>query len=214
MFFASKRIPKIPVCSIPIRSATILPFRSSMSNNPAFNSHASVIASAAGSMYAQQATTAESVSDKEVFVQKMNELAQEIGMYDTIFYNETGLDITNTRSGGYGTVHDMALLYEYVLRKDPKLFDATRRPYAEIFSLDLIQHIAKNTNQSVGSFPGLLGSKTGYTDLAGGNLAVAFDSGLATPIVIVVLGSTVDGRFEDVQTLAQAAREAVAQDSL
>ena len=52
--------------------------------------------------------------------------------------------------------------------------------------------------------PGLLRSKTGFTDLAGGNLAVIFDAGMNHPVAIVVLGSTQSGRFTDVKTLMAA----------
>ena len=54
------------------------------------------------------------------------------------------------------------------------------------------------------AIPGLLGGKTGYTNLAGGNLAVIYDAGLNHPIVVVVLGSTLEGRFGDVETLVDA----------
>jgi D-alanyl-D-alanine carboxypeptidase len=50
----------------------------------------------------------------------------------------------------------------------------------------------------------LIASKTGYTDLAGGNLAVAFDAGVNRPIVIAVLGSSREERFSDVEKLASA----------
>jgi D-alanyl-D-alanine carboxypeptidase len=68
-------------------------------------------------------------------------------------------------------------------------------------------HTAENTNKQVYSFPGLLGSKTGYTDYAGGNLAVVFDAGLNHPIAVVVLGSSLDGRFTDVRKLVDATAE-------
>jgi D-alanyl-D-alanine carboxypeptidase len=47
-------------------------------------------------------------------------------------------------------------------------------------------------------------SKTGYTDLAGGNLAVVFDAGIGHPVAVVVLGSTKEERFTDVQRLVRA----------
>jgi D-alanyl-D-alanine carboxypeptidase len=47
----------------------------------------------------------------------------------------------------------------------------------------------------------LVASKTGTTDLAGGNLVVAFDPEIGRPIVISVLGSTEDGRFTDMEKL-------------
>jgi D-alanyl-D-alanine carboxypeptidase len=56
----------------------------------------------------------------------------------------------------------------------------------------------------VNRFPDLLLSKTGYTDLAGGNLVIVYDAGINHPIAIVVLGSTEDGRFTDVSQLIAA----------
>ena len=51
----------------------------------------------------------------------------------------------------------------------------------------------------------LIASKTGYTDLAGGNLVIAFDAGFNHPIIVSVLGSTIDGRFTDAEALVWAA---------
>ena len=67
-------------------------------------------------------------------------------------------------------------------------------------------HEAFNTNELVGDIPNLLGSKTGFTDLAGGNLTIAFDAGFDRPIIITVLGSTREGRFDDVATLIAASQ--------
>ena len=46
--------------------------------------------------------------------------------------------------------------------------------------------------------------KTGFTDLALGNLGVVIEMGPANPVVIVVLHSTKEGRFTDVETLRRA----------
>ena len=54
------------------------------------------------------------------------------------------------------------------------------------------------------AIPRLLLSKTGYTDLAGGNLALVFDSGIEHPIAIVVLGSSQKARFTDGTVLVAA----------
>ena len=59
----------------------------------------------------------------------------------------------------------------------------------------------KNTNDSVDKIPGVLLSKTGYTDLAGGNLVIIADIGLNNPVSIVILGSTLEKRESDVLEL-------------
>ena len=54
------------------------------------------------------------------------------------------------------------------------------------------------------SVPGLLASKTGYTDLANGNLVIAFNVGPMHPVIVAVLGSSQEGRFTDVEKLVNA----------
>ena len=103
----------------------------------------------------------------------------------------------------------MAVLLAHLLIKNPELLDATRESDLLFRSLSNITHKGKNTNPLVATVPGVLASKTGYTDLAGGNLALAFDAGLGHPIVAVVLGSTYDGRFSDIRKLIVASMETV-----
>ena len=66
-----------------------------------------------------------------------------------------------------------------------------------------------NTNQTIETLSGAEASKTGYTDRAGGNLAVIVDISVGHPIVIVVLGSTRQGRFQDIDVLYKALRASV-----
>ena len=184
------------------------------------NDGASAIASAVGvisySNYVTEnqisnETTLSGMAGKELFLKKMNDQADMIGMTSTVYYNESGLDITDDRSGAYSSVHDLTLLFEYIVQNQPLLLQATKKLSTEIISSHGIVHLAKNTNKRVEYMSGLIASKTGYTDLAGGNLGVVFDSGLGNPIIVVVLGSTIDGRFEDVNILSQAALNAVGQ---
>ena len=57
------------------------------------------------------------------------------------------------------------------------------------------------------TIPGFIGAKTGYTDLAGGNLVAMFYAEIGHPLVVVVLGSTKQGRFDDIRTLISAVRK-------
>ena len=66
------------------------------------------------------------------------------------------------------------------------------------------RHLTINTNPNSITIPGFIASKTGFTDLAGGNLVMAFDAGVGNPIVIVVLGSSHAGRFTDASALIHA----------
>lgn len=139
----------------------------------------------------------------KTFIASMNKKAHELGFSSMRFKNETGLDVTETESGGYGSAEDVARLIEYAMKTYPNIFEATRDKKEIITSLDK-KHSAINTNDSVAKIPNLVASKTGYTALSGGNLAVVFDAGVGRPVIIVVLGSTYEGRFADVQILASS----------
>lgn len=147
------------------------------------------------------------------FVREMNSKAREIGLEDTYFWNETGLDIprgdgqSEMKGGAYGTARDANALMEYVLTHHPDLLRATTEVATVIRSLDNQSHLAKNTNIIVSEIPGLIASKTGFTEVAGGNLVIVFDPELGRPIIISLLGSTEHGRFEDMSTLISATME-------
>lgn len=181
------------------------------------NDGASAIASVAGAFSFKNDTTTNGTTTKlqdpkEIFIQKMNERAEALDFIKMEFFNESGLDLSDTQSGAYGTAEEVASLFEYILKNNPQLMKATVHETLDFNSQNNITHTAKNTNEFVKSFPGLLVSKTGYTNLAGGNLALAFDSGIGTPIIIIVLGSTIDGRFEDVMKLYYASLEEISQE--
>jgi D-alanyl-D-alanine carboxypeptidase (penicillin-binding protein 5/6) len=146
-------------------------------------------------------------SDKEVlddFVRLMNAKALELDLKNTYFWNETGLDESVGKGGAYGTTHDFAMLLEYIMMQKPGLMEATQETQTVLTSLDNHQHLAKNTNLIAKEIPGLLASKTGYTDIAGGNLAFVFDPEIGRPIIVTILGSSALGRFEDAKILIVA----------
>ena len=162
------------------------------------------VALSLGALSNSQASDDEIVED---FVRSMNAKALELDLKNTYFWNETGLDESDNKSGAYGTARDVTSLLEYVLTYHPDLLQATRESSAVIKSLDNRSHIATNTNEIADDIPGLLASKTGWTDQAGGNLAFAFDPELGRPIIITILGSTLEGRFEDARALISATLE-------
>lgn len=128
----------------------------------------------------------------------------KLGLSHTRATNGTGLDENLQVSGGYGSARDVAILAGALLKKDPELAHATTKTSASVYSSGGTLHTLPNTNQDVVHVPGALLSKTGFTDLAGGNLVVIFDAGIGHPIALVVLGSTRDARFTDVDRLLQA----------
>ncbi len=148
----------------------------------------------------------------DAFVKQMNIRARSIGLSNTFYRNATGLDEGPAREGATGTAADSAKLVAYIWEHHPEVLEHTTEDRVVFRSIDGRAHPAENTNEYVRKVPGLLGSKTGFTDLAGGNLAIVYDSGLNHPIVIVVLGSSRQGRFVDVDKLVQATAEYMVSD--
>src|SRR3990167_2823879 len=159
------------------------------------------VALSLGALSSAQASPEEIIND---FVGEMNRKASELGLKNTYFWNETGLDESDLKGGAYGTARDMSTLLEYALINYPEMFAATRESVGAFQSLDNHRHVAKNTNGLATEIPGLLASKTGYTNTAGGNLVIAFDPELGRPIIVSILGSSEQGRFEDVHILVRA----------
>lgn len=147
---------------------------------------------------------ASGVESKENFIKHMNIFAKKAGLENTTLFNETGLDINTTETGGTGTARDISTLAEYIFTKYQNIFESTKVGQIKKTSMEGVSHTFYNTNSIVNMLPNILGSKTGYTDMAGGNLVVIIDPGLNTPIVITVLGSTREGRFSDVEKLTEA----------
>jgi D-alanyl-D-alanine carboxypeptidase len=169
----------------------------SSSNDAAF-----ALANAAGALLGDR-------DPAQQFIAAMNIRADELNLDSLSFANTTGLDLNTTTPGAVGSAKDVSFLLEHIIEEYPQLISITQEPTTRVYNSSGIYHDAENTNAIVNRIPNLLASKTGYTDLAGGNLTVAFDLGLDRPIIITVLGSTRDARFTDVLTLIEAVQASV-----
>ncbi len=137
-------------------------------------------------------------------VQKMNSTASQLGLTDSVFYDPTGLDLSSTTSGAYASARDVAVLASVFYREHPDYFELTERPSVSVPG-PRGNVLVQATDAPLLSVPNLVGAKTGYTTLAGGNLVAIFDVQVGHPLVAVVLGSTEKGRFTDMRTLIAAA---------
>ncbi len=146
---------------------------------------------------------------EEMFLEKMNSEAKKMGLTQTFFLNESGLDINEKLSGAYGSAKDVAILMKNILEEKSEILESTRYSRLDINSKEAV-YLVENTNQDVDVIPGVIGSKTGFTDLAGGNLVIAFDVGIGYPVIVSVLGASKEGRFEDVRRLVDASINTIA----
>lgn len=149
---------------------------------------------------------AENVTNKvgKDFVTLMNLDAERLGLRRTYFINASGLDESETLPSGYGSASDVAKLMYNAYQSFPAVFQATTLSEYEAKSLTGLEYLAVNTNQFAPETSGLRLSKTGYTDIAGGNLGVLIEIEPTHYIAIVVLGSSREERFSDVQLLLNA----------
>ena len=131
--------------------------------------------------------------------------AAALNLSQTYAVNGSGLDMSTEVSGGYGSASDLARLAGALVAQSPDIAAATTHSSAEAVSEGGTAFSVKNTDPMVGTIPRLLLSKTGYTDLAGGNLTIVFDAGIGHPIAVVVLGSSQKERFTDGAALIAAA---------
>lgn len=172
------------------------------------NDGAQAIAGAAGAMISRK----EGITDKNeplrrlTFVQEMNTKARDLELTETTFANASGLDVGLSDRASRGSAEDVAKLLAHIFTKYPNILLATKELEMTFQSLDDFEYEARNTNARVGQIPGLIASKTGFTNLAGGNLAIIFDTSFGHPVALVVLGSTFEERFIDIEKLAGATR--------
>ena len=135
------------------------------------------------------------------FIADMNLLSKEIGLKNTVFLNPTGLDLEQDLSGVYSSSTDANTMAIYALKNYPEIFSITTLSELNLKPISGVDHYVQNTDTLLGKIPNLLFSKTGYTQLAGGNLTIIFKNNIGHQIAITILGSTKEGRFSDMENL-------------
>ncbi|OGD25784.1 hypothetical protein A2819_00680 [Candidatus Azambacteria bacterium RIFCSPHIGHO2_01_FULL_40_24] len=140
------------------------------------------------------------------FIFLMNKKAETLGLLNTHFTNPDGLDEDNN----YSTAIDIAKIFSYLISNYPAVFDILKTENMVIYSANgKIMHRLKNTNALLGTISEVSAGKTGYTDKAGGSLALlvsGFHFGDENNIITIVLGSP--DRFGESEKLIQWLKEA------
>ncbi len=144
--------------------------------------------------------------EENATVWRMNALAKELGLSKTYFLNASGLDISPTQPSAMGSARDATILLAYAYKTMPNIFSATNQTTLTVGPKEGPISVVPNTNDAIAQIAGLKMGKTGYTDLAGGNLGIVFDSASNRTYVATVLGSSQAGRFTDILAISAAAR--------
>jgi D-alanyl-D-alanine carboxypeptidase len=134
------------------------------------------------------------------FADIMNKRAAELGLKNTHFCTPSGLEIDGHESECYSSAYDIARIATNALKYDV-LWETMRMPNTTIISIDGKQsHDIFNTDTLLNQYPNLLGTKTGFTPLAGYSLlAVATDATTKHRVVSVVLDDS--QRWQDIQQM-------------
>ena len=162
---------------------------------------------------------------ESLFIKKMNTLAEALDINSTLFFSESGLDINTNILGSYSTASDMAELVSYFYKKYPELSGEFSTAAFQVCS-EKFCHNVENTNVLLSEkttcilfnpentdecletktekYPHkILFSKTGYTEKSRGSLSMIVEIS-GKEILMVVLGSGKEERFEDIKELSGA----------
>ncbi len=126
------------------------------------------------------------------FIQKMNNKALELGLLQTHFANPAGLDEEEQKT----TARDLTIIAKELL-KNEQLKKLVAMPYQRIEGSDWSYDLY-NSNQLIGQIQGVMGVKTGTTELAG-EVLVAFLEKDNHQILLTLMGS--QDRYQDASQL-------------
>lgn len=134
------------------------------------------------------------------FVDKMNQKAKDMGLIDTHFCTPSGLEIDGHENECYSSAYDIARIAAASMQYD-LIWDTMKIPEGQFYSVDGKHvHLLKNTDMLLGSVPGCLGGKTGFTPLAGKSLLMGSSDPTGKHRVITVLLND-ENRWEDMRSL-------------
>ena len=125
---------------------------------------------------------------EEMFVEKMNQRAKELGMNDTTFKNCHGIDEDGHETSSY----DIALMSRELLKNYPEI---TKYTTIWMDSLRDGKSELVNTNKLIKNYQGATGLKTGSTSLALFNLSASATRENLSLIAVVMRAPTTKERF-------------------
>lgn len=147
------------------------------------------------------------------FMAYMNHTAQALGLENSHFVNGSGLTeessakksnaLSILERNSISSAKDVLKILNEIVKSYPELASITRVSGAHVTSTSGKKIPITNTNKLLDSVSNIYLGKTGFTEDAGGNLAIVIEKN-GYYYGIVVMGSTIDGRFEDVSYLASA----------
>lgn len=123
----------------------------------------------------------EYLGGEKVFVKKMNALAKQIGMNNTVFSNPHGLD---EKTKNYSTAYDMALLMRYAnsIEEFRKITGCKKH----VVKTNEKTYVWRNKNKLLYTYKYTTGGKTGYTKKAHRTLVTSASNEKINLIVVTL----------------------------
>ncbi|MHB8573258.1 MAG: D-alanyl-D-alanine carboxypeptidase family protein [Candidatus Dormibacteria bacterium] len=145
-------------------------------------------------------TLAQTLVPRDRFLSLMNQKVAGWGLMDTHYVNPFGAD----EEGQYSSAFDLAVIGYHVVHDYPVLAGIVDRSHLDP-SLTFQPRAGEedNTNQLLDTYPGVVGVKTGNTNLAGHCLVLDYRHA-GTEIIAALMGS--EDSFGDGRILLDAAR--------
>lgn len=148
--------------------------------------------------------SATGIEAEQVFVDRMNEKATELGLLDTVFSNPHGLDNDNFASDQHSCALDVATIAKAAMQ-----YSIFRDVVAMSEATIALTHAdgsagstyLESTNFLLGSYEGNIGIKTGHTNLAGFCFAGVSNRGDQDLYTVVLHAADESTRFGDTQSL-------------
>lgn len=136
---------------------------------------------------------------EEIFVEKMNQRAKELGMRDTHFVNTNGLPVAEH----YTSAYDIALMSRELIRhEETKNWFTTWQTTMKVGLPGKEKEFEMtNTNKLLKQYPGAWGIKTGFTQEAGYCLSAAATKEDTTFIAVVLGAESSKSRTEEISKL-------------
>lgn len=131
---------------------------------------------------------------EELFVEKMNSRAKELGMNDTVFKNCHGLDT----DGHVTSAYDISLMSRELLKNHPSI---TKYTTIWMDTLRDGKSSLTNTNKLIRNYNGCTGLKTGSTALAMYNLSASATRNNLSLIAVIMKAPSTKVRFAEAQKL-------------
>ena len=159
------------------------------------------------------------IDDEFAFSLLMNRDVKDLGFKSFSFKNVSGLSIDNPDYNSklasstpsipkqipsdLGNAKEVSVLFNSIFASVPFIEQSSIIPEASFINWSGNTHTVKNVNLALTTIPNVIAGKTGTTEESGGNVIIVENIN-NNRYVILIMGSTIESRYEDLQKLSSS----------